>query len=160
MRAVDFEKRRWHARSIAQFLRVVVFVAVVMRNIEMQRAAKSDIEHLQPATNRQEGHLLFQRFREHGKLPRIARGIGIFDQPWVGHRLSQKFLGNIRTAGEQEAVDLFPNHFFGAGIPETHLRIRRESPRKVGFIDLPDPRGDIFQITPSYSEKGAAPAAR
>ena len=144
MGAVDAGNLNGGAAGIAQELDVLELEFVVVRNVEMKRAAKRDIEHLQAPADGEEGQPLPDRPGHDREFPGIARGVGIFDQAGIGHRLAQEFAGDIAAAAEEQAVDAFGRRF-NTRVPEAYAGIRTEDPLKGLRVALPNPCGDMFQ---------------
>jgi len=144
MGAVDPRYLNGRAVDVAQRLHVIELEFGVARNIEMQRAAERDVEHLQAAANGKQRQPFLQHARQQGKFPGVARRIGVLDQAQVGHGLPQEFQRNILAASEQQTVELL-RHGFDARVPQAQVGVSAEDTRKVRFIDLANPCGDIFQ---------------
>ena len=144
MGAVDAGNLNGGAASIAQGLDVLELEFVMVRDIEMKRAAKRDIENLQPPADGEERQPLLDRPGQDGEFPGIARRVGIFDEARIGDGLAQKFAGNIGASGEEQAVDAL-GHRLGSGVPEADAGMGTKDPVKGVRIALPDPCGDIFQ---------------
>ena len=152
MRAVDAGNLDGSAVGITQWLDVLEFEFVVVWDVEMERAAERDIEDLQSAADGEERQAALGCHAHGGEFPRIACGIGVFDQAGIRDRLMQVFAGNIAAAGEEQAVDVFRRRF-SPGVPETHIGMGPKDPLESGFVAFPNPCGDIFQ-SDSVTRKG------
>ena len=152
MRAVDAGNLNGRTICIPQRLDVFEFEFVVIRNVEMERAAERDIEHLQPPADGEERKPLLNGATRGGEFPSIAHGVGIFDQARIGNRLAQKFAGNIAASGKEQAVNRLGRRF-GSRVPKVDVGIGTKDPVKEGLIAFPDPCSDIFQPN-SVTRKG------
>ena len=144
VRAVDGADLQFRPLLIAQALKVLELEVVVVRDVEMKRATECNIENLESAANGEDGQALLKDERQEGKFPRIAAGIGILDQAGIGHGLMEKIAGDIEASREQQAMDT-QGHHAATGVPKADVGIGTKNRLKKGFIDLPNPCGDLFQ---------------
>ena len=142
--AVDAGNFQGGTVGIAEGLDVLEFEFVVVWNIEKKGATERDIEHLQSPADGEERHPLLERTGHDGEFPGVARRVGIVDQAWVGHRLPQKFGGDIGAAGQEQAVDAV-RHRFGPRVPKAYVGIGAKDPLKGDRVAFPNPCGDLFQ---------------
>src|SRR5436189_6163978 len=126
---------------MAQWLNVTIalFRQIVAFDIELQCAAKGNIEYLKPLANSEDRPPACERFLHGRKFPAIAFRVDLF----VQHRrienfLAQKFRRNIRTASEQETIHLVQANISTSRIPD------------FDFGMLAENRAKPFLIYPSY----------
>src|SRR5439155_24706080 len=94
---------------MAQWLNVAIALLgqIVAFDIELQCAAKGDIEYLKPLANGEDRQPALERFLHGGKFPAVALRINLFIQERrIENFLAQKFRGNIGTGGGQEPIHL------------------------------------------------------
>jgi len=151
MGAVDLGNLDGGVGGVAEGLDVVVFVVVVVGDVEVKGAVESDIQDLESAADGEDGKFFLKGGGDGGEFPGVALGVGILNERGIGDRLAKIFLGDVGTAGEEESGD-FVGDGFGARVPEAESGVLLEDALKRVFIAFPDPCGDCFQAG-SFSEK-------
>src|SRR5437870_5666405 len=109
---------------MAQWLNVAIALLgqIVAFDIELQCAAKGDIEYLKPLANGEDRQPALERFLHGGKFPAVALRINLFIQERrIENFLAQKFRRNIGTAGEQESIHLVQANISISRIPERRV---------------------------------------
>ena len=104
---------QWLDFAIALLGQIVAF------DVELQCAAKGNIEYLKPLANSEDRPPARERFLHGRKFPAIAFRVDLF----VQHRrienfLAQKFRRNIRTASGQETIHLVQANISTSRIPD------------------------------------------
>ena len=145
VRAVDGANLQRGAVEIAEGLDVLELEVVVVRDVEMKRASEGDVEDLKAAADGEERQALFERARDDGEFPGVAGEVGFLDQAGIRHGLTQVFTGDIKAAGEEQAVDALGNDA-GAGVPEADIGVGAKDPLKEGLVAVADPCGNLFQL--------------
>src|SRR5262245_24840532 len=94
---------------MAQWLNVAVALLrqIVAFDVELERAAKGDVEHLKSFANREDRQPTPKRFLHGCEFPAITLPVDVFIQHRrIGDFLSQKFWRNIGPAGQQKPIHL------------------------------------------------------
>jgi len=146
MRAVHFGKTVRRSRVMTQRLNVALFLVgkVMIRDVELQCAAKRDVKYLKPFTDCQNRHSARQRFLHRLKFPTVALWIDVFvDHTRVRNFLSQELRGNIGTACEQKAIHLVERNSSGSCIEDFDFRVPGEQRAKPLAVLRPDPGSQI-----------------
>src|SRR6478736_739872 len=101
MRAIHFGKTMRRATRTAQWLNIKMLLVgqVVSLDVELECAAKGDIEDLKTFANCQNRQPARERVLDSLKLPAVALRVDLFIQHRrIGNVLPQKFRGNIGAA--------------------------------------------------------------
>jgi hypothetical protein len=123
---------------------VALFRQIVAFNVELQCAAKGDIEYLKPLANGEDRQPARERFPHGGKFPVVAFLVDLFVQHgWIENFLAQKFRRNIGTAGEQETIHLVQANISTSRIPDFDFRMLTENRAKPFCIFRSYPRGQV-----------------
>src|SRR5439155_4882255 len=129
----------WLNVAVALFRQVVAF------DVELQCAAKSDVEYLKPLANGEDRQPARERFSRGRKFPAVAFRVDLF----VQHRrienfLAQKFRRNIGTASEQETIHLVQANISTSCIPDFDFGMPTENRAKPFCIFRSDPGCQIW----------------
>src|SRR4030095_2363467 len=103
MRAVHFLKTMRGPTRTAQRLNVTMLLVgqIVSLDVEFERAAENDVEHLKTFANCQDRQPAGERVLDSLKLPTVTLRVDLFIQHRrVRNVLPQKFRRNIGAAGE------------------------------------------------------------
>src|SRR5882724_7972001 len=101
MRAVHVAKTMRRPTRTAQRLNIPLLLLrqIVYLDVELERAAECDVEHLKTFANCQNRQSARERVLDSLKLPAIALWVDLFIQHRrIGNVLPQKFRGNIGAA--------------------------------------------------------------
>src|SRR5215472_11977638 len=101
MGAVHFLKAMRRTTRTAQRLNITMLLVrqIVSLDVELERAAKGNVEYLKTFANRQNRQPAGKRVLDSMKLPAVAFRVDLFIQHGrVGNFLTQKFRRNIRAA--------------------------------------------------------------
>src|SRR5437667_4822678 len=116
---------QWLDFAIALLGQIVAF------DVELQCAAKGDIEYLKPLANSEDRQPARERFLHGSKFPAVARRIDLFVQErWIENFLAQKFRRNIGTACEEETIHLVQANTSASRIPDVDFRMLTENRAK------------------------------
>ena len=118
---------------MAQWLNVAIALLgqILALDIELQCAAKGDIEYLKSLTNGEDRQAARKRFAHSCKFPSVAFRVALF----VQHRrienfLAQKFRRNIGPACEQETIHLVQANISTSRIPDFDFGMLTENRAK------------------------------
>ena len=141
VRAVHHFKTMPRARGVAQRLDVGAFHLrqIVAADVEVQRAAERDIEHLHAFANRQHRQPARDGGAHGGKLPRIARRLGVHNQRPLGGRLGVKLRRDVRPAREQQAVSAREIDRAEARVAHAEIRAQGKEAREMSVVTFPNP---------------------
>jgi hypothetical protein len=131
---------------MAQRLNVAVALLrqIVAFDIELQCAAKGDIEYLKPLANGEDRQSALERFLHGGKFPAVALRINLFIQERrIENFLAQKFWRNIGTAGEQETIHLVQANISISRVPDFDFGMLTENRAKPFCIFRSYPRSEV-----------------
>ena len=113
---------------------------VVAFDIELERAAKCNVEYLKPLANCKDRQPARKRFVHSLKFPAVALWVHVFAQNRrIGNFLAQKFWRNIGTASEQKTVHLVQRNVAFARVEHMNVRMLRKKWLKPFFILRADP---------------------
>src|SRR5215469_1642855 len=130
---------QWLNLAIALLRQIVAF------DIELQCAAKGDVEYLEPFANGEDRQTARERFHYGCELPTVALRIGLFvQQRRIQNFLVQEFRRNIRAACEQQTVHSIERNIANPRIPDFDLRMASENRAKPFRIFRTHPRGQIW----------------
>src|SRR5881397_3629228 len=132
---------------MAQWLNVAIALLgqIVAFDIELQCAAKGNIEELKPLANGEDRQPALERFLHGGKFPAVALRINLFIQERrIENFLAQEFRRNIGTAGEQESIHLVQANISISAIPEFDFGMPAEDRAKPFCIFRSYPCGQIW----------------
>src|SRR5262249_41643265 len=114
-------------------------------DIELQCAAKSDIEYLKPLANGEDRQPARERFLHGSEFPAVAFRIDLFVQERrIENFLAQKFRRNIGPACEQETIHLVQANISIPRIPNLNFRMLAENRAKPFCIFRSYPRSQIW----------------
>jgi len=99
MRAVHCAESMNGCGVVPEFLDVGGLRNVVIANIEMQRAAGDDIQHLQAATDGQQWLFRGQYLAQRAEFPSVSRRVSVDDAFRLRHFLGEKLRRDIAAAG-------------------------------------------------------------
>ena len=132
---------------MAQRLNVAIALLgqIVAFDIELQCAAKGDIEYLKPLANGEDRQPALERFLHGGKFPAVTFRV----DPFVQHRrienlLAQEFRRNIGTTCEQETIYLVQAKISTSRIPDFDFGMLAENRAKPFCILRSYPRSQIW----------------
>ena len=131
---------------MAQWLNVAIALLgqIVAFDIELQCAAKGDIEYLKPLANGEDRQSALERFLHGGKFPAVALRINLFIQERrIANFLAQKFRRNIGTASEQESIHLVQANISISRIPDFDFGMLTENRAKPFCIFRSYPRDEV-----------------
>ena len=112
---------------------------IVAADVEVQRAAEREIQHLHAFANAEDGPAAFESVAEGGEFPGVAIWLGVVDLEEIGGRVGVKFRSHIGAAGKQEAINGVGIDGVAEGIGDVEIGVRSEEARKVRFITFTDP---------------------
>src|SRR4030095_3041381 len=101
MRAVHYGKTMRRATRTAQRLNIPLLLLrqIVSLDVEFERAAEGNVEHLKTFANCQNRQSARERVLDSLKLPAVALRVDLFIQHRrIGNALPQEFRGNIGAA--------------------------------------------------------------
>ena len=132
---------------MAQWLNIAIPLLgqIVAFDVELQCAAKGDIEYLKPLANREDRQPARERFSHRRKFPAVAFRIDLFIQDRrIENFLAQKFWRNIGTACEHEAIHLIQANISASRIPDFDFGMLTENRAKRFCILRSYPRSQIW----------------
>ncbi len=130
---------QWLNIAIALLRQIVAF------DVELQGAAKGDIEYLKPLANSEDRQPAGESFLHGRKFPAVALRINLFIQERrIENFLAQKFRRNIRTASEQETIHLVQATISTSRIPDFDFGMLAENRAKPFCIFRSYPRSQIW----------------
>jgi hypothetical protein len=130
--------------DVSQGLDILKLELVVIGDVEMERAAQRNIEHLDSSTDGEDGKAQLKDLGQQIKFPSVSRRIGTFDQMRIGHGLTQEFQRDVLASGKKQTVDAFRDGL-GTRVPQAQVWIGAENPGEGWLVALANPCGDIFQ---------------
>src|SRR6266542_4385389 len=131
---------------MAQWLNVAIALLrqIVTFDIELQCAAKGDIEYLKPLANGEDRQHALERLVHGGKFTADAIRINMFiKERRIENFLAQKFRRNIGTAGEQETIHLVQANISISRIPDFDFGMLTENRAKPFCIFRSYPRDEV-----------------
>src|SRR6266404_3050332 len=146
MRAVHFVEAMRRLSVVTQRLNVVIFHLrkFVAGNIELERAAKRDVQNLHSFANGEDREAPREDISDRCKFPAVPFWIDIFfEHGRIGHRLSQKFRRDIGAAGEKQTIHLFHRHLALARIANANVGLLGKKWLKPFLIFFAHPGGKV-----------------
>ena len=146
MRAVDELEAMLRRAVSPQRLDVVLLHLgrVVPGNIEPQRTAQRDVEKLHALADGEDRQIALEGIFRRGEFPAVPFRIDVgVDNGRVGHRLIEKFWGDIGAAGQEQAVHFLKGDFLGPGIPKPHVRVLPKGATKPFLVFGSNPGGHV-----------------
>src|SRR6266496_3511958 len=131
---------------MAQWLNVAIALLgqIVAFDIELQCAAKGDIEYLKPLANGEDRQPARERFSRGRKFPAVAFRVDLFVQHrMIENFLAQKFRRNIGTAREQESIHLVQANISISRIPDFDFGMLTENRAKPFCIFRSYPSAEV-----------------